>query len=287
MHAKCAKSFSGPPTEFQRIPGVRSGCLNLCVNVLIHGHLCVCGFGRCRRIAHRYTFICQESVRNRGHGLPEITGMVAPAFRPSNQSSGRDDPDQFGGISLMCIHRSHLCHIGGADQGHFFQPPRNSRRPRIIDSDADQANDCLRRMAILAVSEGGLPACRKTTRTAGQPTTTLQFPNPPRLQRTRREVGDASPKCRLPQRKPSPESTPKAGRTGAMVGDAYPSCRQPQRRPPPAASAPTQEERAGCFAKSSSSVLTSSLKPNLATVILSNLSLKSPPGSFLVSLLHP
>jgi hypothetical protein len=29
VHANCAKSFSGPPTEFQRIPGVRSGCLNL------------------------------------------------------------------------------------------------------------------------------------------------------------------------------------------------------------------------------------------------------------------
>jgi hypothetical protein len=33
-------------------------------------------------------------------------------------------------------------------------------------------------MAILAVLEGGLPACRKATRTASLPTTTLQLPNP-------------------------------------------------------------------------------------------------------------
>ncbi len=38
-------------------------------------------------------------------------------------------------------------------------------------------------MAILAVSEGGLPACRKTTRTASLPNTSLQLPNPTRLER--------------------------------------------------------------------------------------------------------
>jgi hypothetical protein len=59
---------------------------------------------------------------------------------------------------LMSFHRSHICHIGGADQGHFSQPPRKSRIPPIIDSDVEQANDRLRRMAILAVLEGGLPA---------------------------------------------------------------------------------------------------------------------------------
>jgi hypothetical protein len=31
----------------------------------------------------------------------------------------------------MSLHRSHLCHIGGADQGHFFHPPRNPQRPPI------------------------------------------------------------------------------------------------------------------------------------------------------------
>ena len=130
---------------------------NLCVNVLIHGHLCVCGFGRCRRDAHRYTFICQESVRNRGHGPPQIADLDAPSRR-HHRTSGQDDPGQRGGNSLMSFHRSHICHIGGADQGHFSQPPRKSRIPPIIDSDVEQANDRLRRMAILAVLEGGLPA---------------------------------------------------------------------------------------------------------------------------------
>jgi hypothetical protein len=98
----------------------------LCVNVLIHSHLCVSCFGRCRRDAHRYTFICQESVRNSGCGSPKIPGLDASAFRPVHRTSGRDGPEQRGGISLMSIHRSHICHIGGSDQGHFFHPPRKS-----------------------------------------------------------------------------------------------------------------------------------------------------------------
>ena len=55
--------------------------------------------------------------------------------------------------------------------------------PRMPESDVEQANDRLRRMAILAVSEGGLPACRNATphpsRIASLPTTPLQLPNRP------------------------------------------------------------------------------------------------------------
>jgi hypothetical protein len=91
----------------------------LCVNGLIHGHLCVCGFGRCRRVAHRYTFICQESVRNSGYRSPEIPGLDAPSCQP-RRTSGRDGPEQHGGISVISIHRFHICHIGGADQGQTF-----------------------------------------------------------------------------------------------------------------------------------------------------------------------
>ena len=65
-------------------------------------------------------------VRNRGHGQPLIAGLDAPACR-HHRAAARDGPDQFGGISLMSIHRSHICHIGGVDQGHFSHPPRNSR----------------------------------------------------------------------------------------------------------------------------------------------------------------
>ncbi len=102
---------------------------DLCVNMLIHGHLCVCGFGRCRRDAHRYTFISQDSVRNWGHGPPQIAGLDGTPRRPIHRTSGRDGPEQRGEKSLMSIHRSHICHIGGADQGHFSHPTRNPQRP--------------------------------------------------------------------------------------------------------------------------------------------------------------
>ena len=199
----------------------------LCVNVLIHGHLCVCGFGRCRRVAHRYTFICQESVRNSGYRSPQIAGMDAPSCR-HHGASGRDGPYQLGGKSLMSIHHSHICHVGGADQGHFLHPPRNSRFPRTIESDIEQANDSLRRMAILAVLEGGLPACRKATRTASLPTSTVQLPDPTRPNPT--QPDPTRPK-RPGRRGRSFKLTPtaeeatagcgrnRAGRTVRMVGD--------------------------------------------------------------------
>jgi hypothetical protein len=129
----------------------------LCVNGLIHGHLCVCGFGRCRRIAHRYTFICQESVRNLGHRSPQIAGMDAPSRQP-RRTSGRDGPDQRGSSLLMSIHRSHLCHIGGVDQAHFLIRPEIPGSPGFRRATQNRPTTALRRMAILAVSEGGLPA---------------------------------------------------------------------------------------------------------------------------------
>jgi hypothetical protein len=69
------------------------------------------------------------------------------------------------------------------------------------------------------------PSCKAGSQPAGKPpappvrtarvqTTTLHFPNPPRLQRKRREVGDGSPNCRLPLRKPSPEPTPQSRENG-------------------------------------------------------------------------
>ncbi len=122
---------------------------NLCVNVLIHGHLCVCGFGRCRRVAHRYTFICQESVRNSGYRSPEIPGLDGTPRRPVHRTSGRDGPDQRGGNSLMSIHRSHLCHIGGADQGHFSTRSEIPARPHHCER---------RRPGQRPLTEDGCPA---------------------------------------------------------------------------------------------------------------------------------
>ena len=72
-------------------------------------------------------------------------------------------------------------------------------------------------MAILAVSEGGLPACRKATRTASLPTTTLHLPNPTQRARVRR--------WRISKLPPAEEEVTtgcrrtKAGRTVRMVGD--------------------------------------------------------------------
>jgi hypothetical protein len=154
---------------------------NLCVNVLIHGHLCVCGFGGCRRIAHRYTFICQESVRNSGCGSPKIPGLDGTPRRPVHRTSGRDGPDpaQCRGSSLMYIHRSHLCHIGEADQGHFLSSPEIPGSPGFRRATQNWPTTALRRMAILAVSEGGLPACRKATRTASLPQTPFSSPTQP------------------------------------------------------------------------------------------------------------
>jgi hypothetical protein len=94
---------------------------NLCVNLLIHGHLCVCGFGRSRRDAHRYTFTCQKSLRNSRYRSPEIPGLDGTPRRRPHRASGRDGPDPRGGKSLMSIHCSHICHIGGADQGRIWE----------------------------------------------------------------------------------------------------------------------------------------------------------------------
>jgi hypothetical protein len=73
-------------------------------------------------------------------------------------------------------------------------------------------------MAILAVLEGELPACRIATRSARLPTTTLQFPNPThpdpirpgrrwRIFKLPPAAGDATADGRRS----------KAGRTGGMV----------------------------------------------------------------------
>jgi hypothetical protein len=185
----------------------------LCLNVLIHGHLCVSCFGGCRRDAHRYTFICQKSVRNLGHGRLRIAVMDDRPADP-HRTIGRGGPDQRGSISLMSIHRSNLCHVCGADQGHFSHPPRNSRRPRIPECDVEQANDRLRRMAILAVSEGGVPACRKATRTASLPP--FSFPTRPnRPGRPERRMSKFSPAA---ENVTAGGRRTKAGRTSGMVG---------------------------------------------------------------------
>jgi hypothetical protein len=73
-------------------------------------------------------------------------------------------------------------------------------------------------MAILAVLEGGLPACRKATRTAGLPTNTPSSPQPDPTENpgdaVARFQAAASRRGRHRQRRAH-----QAGRTGGMVGD--------------------------------------------------------------------
>jgi hypothetical protein len=190
----------------------------LCVNMLIHGHLCVCGFGRCRRDAHRSTFICQESVRNRGLGLSEITGMVAPNCR-ANRTSGRDGPYQFDGVSLMCIHRSRICHIGGADQDHFPIRPEIPARPHYCER---------RRPGQRPLTEDGCPA-RLGRRAASLPAShPHRQPAPPASRqllntesnRKGRDGGVACPICRASRRGSHRRMRAHQGRVNAgMVGD--------------------------------------------------------------------
>jgi hypothetical protein len=165
---------------------------SLCVNGLIHGHLCVSCFGRCRRVAHRYTFICQESVRNSGCGSPKIAGLHGTPHRPVHRTCGRDGPDQRGWKSLMSIHRSHICHIGGADQG-LFHPPRNSRLARILRATQNRPTTAYGKWPSLpswqaGFQPAGMPPA-PPARTARLQTPTLHLPTPPQLERKRREVG--------------------------------------------------------------------------------------------------
>ena len=187
---------------------------NLCVNVPIHGHLCVSCFGGCRRVAHRYSFICQKSVRNRGHGRPHIAKTDGTPRRPIHRTSGRDGPDQRGGKSLMSIHRSHLCHIGGADQGHFSRSPRNSRRPGSLRATQTRP----------PTAYGGWPSwpSRKAGfQPAGNPPAPPASPQPPFTSPTDKAGAPVAHVQAAASRRGCHRrgGRPKAGRTGGMVCD--------------------------------------------------------------------
>jgi len=73
-------------------------------------------------------------------------------------------------------------------------------------------------MAILAVLEGGLPACRKPLRTASLPTTTLHFPTP--TQQAGKAVAHFQAAASRREEATPGGGRTKAGRTGGMVCDA-------------------------------------------------------------------
>ena len=173
------------------------------------------------------------------------------AWVASNRGNGRhppppNSPDVRSGRSYSArrensdVHSSfpHLPYRRGGSRS-FFPPAPKFPAPRIPESDVEQANDRLRRMAILAGSEGGLPACRNATRP--------RQPAPPAF-----------------------NSSTQPNPSGRGCGGAYPSCRQPQRMPPAEADPPRQGEWAGWLVMTSSSVLIISPTPirNLTKIIL-------------------
>jgi hypothetical protein len=141
---------------------------------------------------------------------------------------------------LMCIHRSHLCHIGGADQRSFF--PSAPKFPATPDTRERRGT------GQRPLTEDGHPG-RLGRRASSLPEThPHRQPAPPAF---------PPPPFSSPTR---PNPTEKAGKAGEAVAhvQAAASRRGCHRR---RKDAPRQGERAGWFVKTASRVLTSSPTP--------------------------